>query len=124
MGAILTPETRQRHREVPMALRGWCRCYLAAALRREPTLTLTPKPAGMSIVSPVEGLRPVRAARLTRSTDRMPGIETFSPLLTESSRISLKDERTASASALLVPAFEARAATRSLREIATKAPCE
>lgn len=29
--------------------------YLAAALRREPTLTLPPKPAGMSMVSPVDG---------------------------------------------------------------------
>src|SRR3954454_19340061 len=124
MGVILTPDMKQRHREDPDGAAQFVRSYLAAALRREPTLTLTPKPAGMSIVSPVEGLRPVRAARATRSTDRMPGIETFSPLLTESSRISLKDERTASASALLVPAFEARAATRSLREIATKAPCE
>src|SRR5688572_30524643 len=52
----------------------------------------------------------------------MPGIETFSPLPTASIRMSLKAESTASALVLLVSAFSASAATRSLRESATDAP--
>ena len=41
----------------------------AAAFSRLPGVALTPKPAGMSSASPVRGLRPVRAARSTRSID-------------------------------------------------------
>src|SRR5688572_16928768 len=52
----------------------------------------------------------------------MPGIEIFSPLPTASIRMSLKAESTASALVLLVSAFSASAATRSLRESATDAP--
>src|SRR6185503_19344593 len=52
---------------------------LAAFFRFEPAVTLTVLAAGMSIDSPVCGLRPVRAERWVRSTVRRPETATFSP---------------------------------------------
>ena len=48
--------------------------YFTLLLRRAPAVTLTVALAGMLIVSPVRGLRPVRAARLTFWNDTKPGI--------------------------------------------------
>src|SRR5690625_2990537 len=62
------------------------KCYffspVAAAFSFEPADSFTPWPAGIWIASPVRGLRPVRAARLVRSTENQPGIVIFSPLET------------------------------------------
>ena len=52
---------------------------LAAFFRFEPAVTLTVLAAGMSIDSPVCGLRPVRAERWVRSTVSRPETATFSP---------------------------------------------
>src|SRR5699024_11574967 len=75
--------SRRRHTR---SKRDWssdvCSSDLAAAFSFEPADSLTPWPAGISIASPVRGLRPVRAARLVRSTENQPGIVIFSPLET------------------------------------------
>src|SRR3712207_9175039 len=52
---------------------------LAAFFRFEPAVTLTVLAAGMSIDSPVCGLRPLRAERWVRSTVSRPETATFSP---------------------------------------------
>ena len=56
--------------------------YFTLLFRRAPAVTLTVALAGMLIVSPVRGLRPVRAARFTFWNEMKPGIEILSPLAT------------------------------------------
>src|SRR5699024_10596662 len=90
--------------------------HLATAFfRAEPADTLTPSPAGIWISSPVRGLRPVRAARSTRSTLSRPVTLTASPLPRDSTRTSCSAPSAASASVLVSDAFSAIAATRSVR---------
>src|SRR5687768_11008529 len=48
--------------------------YFTLLFRRAPAVTLTVALAGMLIVSPVRGLRPVRAARFTFWNEMKPGI--------------------------------------------------
>src|SRR6478735_2054077 len=69
---------------------------LAAFLRFEPAVTLTVLAAGMSIDSPVCGLRPVRAERWVRSTVSRPETATFSPRVIASTSSSCSPARTES----------------------------
>src|SRR3954463_6089771 len=67
---------------------------VAAFLRFEPAVTLTVLAAGMSIDSPVCGLRPGRAERWVRSTVRRPETATFSPRVIASTSSSWRLSRT------------------------------
>src|SRR5690606_7608288 len=87
----------------------------AAFTRALPAEVFTPEPAGIWISSPVCGLRPVRAARSTRSTDSRPVILTASPLLTDSTSTSCSADRAASAWDLVSEERSATAATSSVR---------
>src|SRR4051794_6307138 len=69
---------------------------LAAFLRFEPAVTLTVLAAGMSIDSPVCGLRPVRAERWVRSTVSRPETATLSPRVIASTSSSWRPARTES----------------------------
>src|SRR3954451_1572111 len=70
------------------------------------------------MVSPVWGLRPVRAARSVRSTASQPGMVIFSPAATEVSKTSNSASSTELTAAWLVPALPATSATSSLRFLA------
>src|SRR6478736_3195545 len=70
------------------------------------------------MVSPVCGLRPVRAARSVRSTASQPGMVIFSPAATEVSKTSNSASSTELTAAWLVPALPATSATSSLRFLA------
>src|SRR5690606_12779316 len=87
----------------------------AAFTRALPAEVFTPEPAGIWISAPVCGLRPVRAARSTRSTDSRPVILTASPLLTDSTSTSCSADRAASAWDLVSEERSATAATSSVR---------
>src|SRR5688572_15778812 len=67
------------------------------------------------MVSPVEGLRPVRAARCVRSTASHPGIETLVPSPTEVAMVLNSESRTLLTTAWLWPEPAAMAATSSVR---------
>src|SRR5690606_38192987 len=89
------------------------RHFATAFFSSEPALSLTPKFAGIEISSPVRGLRPVRAARSTRSAERKPVTLTASPLASDSISTSWKALSAASASDLLISALAAMAETSS-----------
>src|SRR4051794_16595332 len=89
-----------------------------AAFSLEPAVSLTLWPAAIWMVSPVCGLRPVRAARSVRSTASQPGMVIFSPAATEVSKTSNSASRTELTAAWLVPALPATSATSSLRFLA------
>src|SRR5699024_9128182 len=95
---------------------------VAAAFNFEPAESLTPWPAGISIASPVRGLRPVRAARLVRSTENQPGMVIFSPLETCEAKTSNTASSTPLTAVAELPDFSATAATSSLRFIAICPP--
>src|SRR6476620_5937570 len=115
MGGTEVPPIR---REIPARTPGRARRYfeaLAVALSLEPAVTLTALAAGTWIVSPVCGLRPVRAARRVRSNDRNPGRVSFSlPAETTLETSSSKPFSTFSTSALATPDFSEIAATSSV----------
>src|SRR3954447_23951688 len=89
-----------------------------AAFSLEPAVSLTLWPAAIWMVSPVCGLRPVRAARSVRSTASQPGMVIFSPAATEVSKTSNSASSTELTAAWLVPALPATSATSSLRFLA------
>src|SRR3954452_18314705 len=89
-----------------------------AAFSLEPAVSLTLWPAAIWMVSPVCGLRPVRAARSVRSTASQPGMVIFSPAATEDSKTSNSASSTELTAAWLVPALPATSATSSLRFLA------
>ena len=88
--------------------------YFTASLRAEPALNAGTFDSGISIVSFVRGLRPVRAARVLTEKVPKPIRETLSP----SARASLTESNTAftaaSASFFESSAFAATAATSSV----------
>src|SRR5690606_25982462 len=123
VGPFDDPRTTKRRARIapgpplfaPSRADGARRHLLTAFFSTEPAEIFTPKPAGISIDSPMRGLRPVRAARSTRSTLSRPVSFTASPLAREDTRGSCRALRAASAWVLVRPAFSAIAATTSLR---------
>ena len=69
--------------------------------------------AGMLIVSPVRGLRPVRAARFTFWNEMKPGIEILSPLATCASTVSVIPLMTSSTVDFAMPVRSAIASISS-----------
>src|SRR5699024_9847250 len=74
------------------------------------------------MASPVRGLRPVRAARLVRSTENQPGLVIFSPLDTCEAKTSTTASSTPLSAVAELPDFAGTAATSSLRFIAIRPP--
>ena len=88
--------------------------YFTAALSFEPTETLTRLPAGISMLSPVRGLRPVRAAVVAASNEIQPGMDTFSPAATVSETAAKRPSSTFETAAWLWPVSAAILATSSV----------
>lgn len=98
---------------------GVARYLLAtAAFSFEPAVSSTEWPAAISIVSPVWGLRPVRAARSVRSTASQPGTVIFSPLDTDSTNTSNRPSRIRFTSVFAASALLATWSTSSERLMA------
>src|SRR5690606_32217258 len=83
------------------------------ALSLLPAEILTPVEAGIWMVSPVAGLRPVRAARWVGSTEIQPGMATFAPSLRDFARTLKSESTTPETADWLWPESAAIAATRS-----------
>src|SRR5690606_20557970 len=87
--------------------------YLTASLKDLPTLTLGTREAAIWIVSPVAGLRPVRAARSPRSKVRNPGRDTLPPEATSLVMTSSRAPSTSLTADWDWPVFSATALTSS-----------
>src|SRR5580693_6455320 len=74
------------------------------------------------MVSPVCGLRPVRAARWARSKVKKPVMTTFSPLATEATTTSSRPASTDATSLEVEPVWAATAAMRSVLVMGTVSP--